>query len=101
MVIFQIIGMIHGIMHWSDFKKQKNGEAIYLKNYYSNIWKKINLYGEIINRLEYLKYYYCKYIPKNVDPIIEKIRNDKRKEIIYILPFVSILFFTIIVLINS
>jgi dolichol kinase len=62
---------------------------------------KINLYGEIINRFEYLKYTYGKYIPKNVDPIVDRIRKDRRKNIIYFLPFLLMLFFIIIVLMNS
>ena len=101
MAIFHIVGMIHAGMYWSDFKKQKNGESIYLKNYHPDIWKNINLYGEIINRFEYLKYIYGKYIPKNVDPIVDRIRNDRRENIIYLLPFLLMLLFIIIVLMNS
>jgi hypothetical protein len=82
-------------------KNKKNGESIYLKNYHPNIWEKINPYGEIIIRYEYLKYEYGKYIPKNDDPIVDKIRKDRRKNIIYFLPFLLILFFIINVLINS
>jgi hypothetical protein len=32
MAIFHIVGIIHAGMYWSDFKKQKNGESMYLRN---------------------------------------------------------------------
>ena len=101
MGIFHVTGMIHAVMRWNDFKKQKNGESLYLKNNYPDIWEKINPYGEIIIKSEYLKYENGENIPKDVDLIIDKIRKDRRKNLIYILPFFLILFFIIIVLINS
>jgi hypothetical protein len=98
MMIFHVVGMVHSGMYWYDFIKQKNGESEYLKNYYPDIWEKINPYGEIIIGSEYLKYENGKSIPKNVDPIIDKIRNDKKNNIIYILPFILMLLFIIIII---
>jgi len=101
MTIFHIIGMIHGIIYWDDFKKSKNGEAIYLKNYYKNIWEKINPYGHIIFRFELLKYEWGKYIPKNTDPVVDDIRKNKQKNMIYFLPFILTIIFILIGFINS
>jgi hypothetical protein len=101
MMVFHLIGMVHGIMYWNDLKKQKNGEAIYLKEYYPDIWGKINPYGHLVWRYDLLKYQSGKYIPKNTDPIIDKIRKDKRKFYIYFLPFTLVILFIIIGLIIS
>ena len=99
MGIFHVIGIIHGLMYWDDFTKTKNGEANYIKNYYPYIWEKINPYGHIIFRWEFTKYEWGKYIPKNTDPVIDRIRKDKHKRIVYFLPFILILVFIFIGLI--
>jgi hypothetical protein len=95
MALFHVIGIIHGVMYRNDLKKTKNGESIYLKNYYPNIWKKINPYGNLIFNFEYLKYELGKYIPKNTDPVIDRIRKDKRKTLVYGLPFILMIIFMI------
>jgi hypothetical protein len=102
-MIFVVIGFVYNIMYWNDFEKQKNGESQYLKEYYPHVWEKIHLYGELYNMTEYRKYDSGKYIPKNTDPVIDKIRNEKTKdEIIFcLLPFILMIFFIIIILINS
>jgi hypothetical protein len=88
-------------MYWNDLKKTKNGEAIYLKKYYPDIWEKINPYGYLIWRNKLLKYQFGKYIPKNTDPVIDKIRKDNKKRSIYFLPFILIILFIVIELIIS
>jgi hypothetical protein len=101
MLIFHIIGMVHSFMYWNDLKKIKNGEAMYLKKYYPDILEKINPYGYLIWRNELLKYQFGKYIPKNTDPVIDKIRKDNKKRAIYFLPFILIILFIVIELIIS
>ncbi|MDR0321472.1 MAG: hypothetical protein LBI28_08205 [Treponema sp.] len=99
MGILYIIDGIHGIMYWSDFAKQKNGDAKYIIKYYPNIWEKINPYVEIFWLWKYREFLLGEYIPKNTDPIIDRIRNDRRKVKIYFLPFILMMFFIITVLI--
>jgi hypothetical protein len=101
MVMFYIISMVHINMYLNDLKKEKNGEAIYLKSYYPDIWGKINPSGALIWRSELLKYQYGKYIPKNTDPVIDKIRKYYKKNFIYFLPFFLMLLFFVIELIIS
>jgi hypothetical protein len=102
MGIFHVTGMIHAQMRINDFKKREDSEeSLYLKNHHPDIWEKINPYGEINIRSEYLKYENGKNITKDVDLIIDKIKKDDRKNLIYGLPFLLILFFIIIVFMNS
>ena len=100
-MIFHIIGIVHGIMSWDDLKKTKNGETIYLKKYYPDIWGKINPYGHLIWRFELLKYKYGKYIPKNTDPVIDKIMKDDKFFLLYSLPFILMVLFIVSELIIS
>ena len=101
MMIFHVTGAVQGSMYWDDLEKAKNGEAIYLKTYYPDIWGKINPYGHLIWRFELIKYKRGKYIPRNTDPVIDKIREDYKKDRIYILPFVLMIVFIVIALILS
>jgi hypothetical protein len=101
MAIFHVIGMAHSFMYLNDLEKTKNGEAIYLRNYYPDIWGKINPSGALIWRSELLKYQYGKYIPKNTDPVIDKIKKDYKKMTIYFLPFILVIVFIVIELIIS
>ena len=100
MIIFHVTGVVQGSMYWDDLEKTKNGEAIYLKTYYPDVWEKINPYG-LIRRWELSKYQRGKYIPKNTDPVIDKIREDHKKWQIYLLPFFLIIVFIVIALILS
>ena len=101
MAIFHVTGMAHGFMYWDDLKKAKNGEAIYLKTYYPDVWEKINPYGHLIRRWELLKYQRGKHIPRNTDPVIDKIREDHKRWWIYFLPFILMVGFIVIALMIS
>ena len=101
MAVFHVTGMVHIFLYWNDLKQTKNGEAVYLKRYYPDIWGKINPFGHLIWRAELLKYQYGKYIPRNTDPVIDKMRKEAKMWYIYFLPFILMMLFLIIELIMS
>ena len=101
MMMLHFMGIIYCVMYWHDFKKMRNGESLYLKTYYPDIWGKIHPFGHVVFRNEYLEYETGKYIPKNTDPVIDAIRKDKRKSVLFILPFILMVLYVVTGLIVS
>ena len=99
MLTAHLLNMAYLWMYWNDIKTARNGEAMYLKAYYPDVWAKINPYGHIIARGELLRYQYGKYIPRNTDPVIDAIRRDNRRwSWVSALPLALWLLFTVIAL---
>jgi hypothetical protein len=77
--IIHVYVMKIGFNYWHDFARNRTGETKYLEKYYPEIWKKINPYGNIIIRKEFLKYNHGKYLINKGDEIIDYLKKVKMR----------------------